>query len=425
VERASGVPVGDRMEEGPDAGPGGRAARAWAASGAMALTGWPDGPALGCPAALVALVERAADLLRRHSSGRVDVDGLALLGERAALAQLTRRGEISCGGSTRLVPAADGWLAVSLARSDDRAALPAWLQCEVPAEDPWPAVAGAARARPASVLDDRAALLGLPVAALASVAVPDHAAFTLPLGAEGPLAPRPPLPVAGARVLDLSSLWSGPLCAQLLGAAGAEVTKVESTARPDGARHGPGAFFDLLNGAKRSVALELETAAGRAALRGLIASADVVIESARPRALEQMGIQAAIALAEPAGPRVWVSVTSHGRGPGRRERVGFGDVAAVAGGLVGADHDRPCFLADAVADPLTGLVAAAACLEALGVGGSWLIDAAMAPLSAAVAAGPPLDVRGLRAGPPRARPVLRSAPALGADTTAVMAALRP
>ena len=65
--------------------------------------------------------------------------------------------------------------------------------------------------------------------------------------------------------------------------------------------------------------------------------------------------------------------------------------------------DGPCFLADAVTDPLAGLVAAAAVLEALAAGGRWLLDVALAPLAAAVA-GPALDVAGVAAQPPRARP---------------------
>ena len=151
----------------------------------------------------------------------------------------------------------------------------------------------------------------------------------------------------------------------------------------------------------------------------LIAAADVVIESARPRALEQMGIDSGDVLGQPGGPQVWVSITSHGREPGQRQRVGFGDVAAAAGGLVADDAQGPCFLADAVADPLTGLAAAAAVLEALTAEGRWLIDAAMAPIAAAVV-GPLIDVAGLAAHQPRARAALCAGPELGADTAAVL-----
>jgi hypothetical protein len=386
----------------------------------MMLTGRAEGPALGAPAALVDLVDRAVGVLRRRSEGNVAFDGLALLGERAALAGLARRGDVSCGGSTRLVQAADGWLAVSLARPEDRAALPAWLERPVPDEDPWPTVLAAAGTRPVAALDERAALLGLPIAGLGSALAATDRAFGLPLAAACLRRPGPgPRAIEGATVVDLSSLWAGPLCGQLLAAAGADVIKVESTARPDGARRGPVSFFDLLNGAKRSVALDLATAGGRRDLRRLIEAADVVIESARPRALEQMGIEAAEVLRHPRGPRVWAAITSHGRDPGQAHRVGFGDVAAVAGGLVAVDAGGPCFLADAVADPLAGLVAAAAVTEALDAGGHWLIDAAMAPLAASVV-GPPVDVAGQVPLPPRARPANRPAPALGADTTVVM-----
>jgi hypothetical protein len=396
---------------------------AWATSGAMVLTGRADGPPLGAPSALVDLIDRAATTVRQRSSGRMTVDGLALLGERAALSNLWRQSPTSCGGSTRLLPAADGWIAVSLARPDDVAALSAWLDCEVPLTDVWPVVTEAAAAKPCSLLDDRAALLGLPFAALGSIGPPTSTSFELPVQAVQVREPGDlPRPIEGATVVDLSSLWAGPLCGQLLAGAGANVIKVESTARPDGARRGPESFFNLLNGQKRSVVLDPRTAGGRLQLRRLVTAADVVIESARPRALEQMGIDATKILGDPRGPSVWASITSHGRSMEQGQRVGFGDVAAVAGGLVAEDGGEPCFLADAVTDPLSGLVTAAAVLEALSRGGHWLIDSAMAPLAAS-AAGAPLDVTRESAQLPRAREVVGPAPPMGSDTTAVLSGL--
>jgi hypothetical protein len=396
----------------------------WANSGAMALTGRSDGPALGAPAALIDLVERAEGILRHGDGGLATLDGMALLGERAAIDGLTRQGVTSCGGSTRLIPVSDGWLAISLARDEDTAALPAWLQCEIPAADPWPAVTEAVAGRRAAPLDRRAALLGLPIAALASVAPPGDGAFGLPISA-APFGAVAPHPGAGAVVVvDLSSLWAGPLCGQLLAQGGADVIKVESVGRPDGARRGPSRFFDLLNGTKRSVALDLGTSGGLRDLRRILAAADVVIESARPRALEQLGIDAAEILHHGPRPRIWVSVTSHGRGQGDRERVAFGDVASVAGGLIARDRHGPCFLADAVTDPLSGLIAAAAVHQALASGGRWMLDVAMAPLAASVA-GELLDVRAVDARPPRARPVTRAASPLGIDTATVVAEVDP
>ena len=391
----------------------------------MILTGRPEGPPLGAPPGLIDLMDRAASMVNRDTAPAALKDGLALLGERAALSGLTRRGAVSCGGSTHLVPARDGWVAVSLARPEDVAALPAWLGRDLPGGDPWPAVCDAAATLSAADLDERAAWLGLPFAAVGSVAPCRGDVFDLPVEAaclreDGRGARR----LEGATVVDLSSLWAGPLCGQLLAAAGAHVVKVESTARPDGARRGPAPFFDLLNGAKHSVAVDLAAVAGRCDFARLIGAADVVIESARPRALAQMGIDVEAELGRAGGPCVWLSITSHGRRAERGHRVGFGDVAAAAGGLVAHDGGGPCFLADAVADPLAGLVAAAAVGEALAAGGHWLIDAALAPMAASVA-GPPVDVDGLRAEPPRARAVAGPAPRLGADTAAVLAELCP
>jgi len=397
---------------------------AWAASGAMILTGRPEGPPLGAPSALMDLVDRATAVVHEGSEGRVSLDGLALLGERSALSDLSRGGDISCGGAARLVPARDGWLAVSLARPEDVAALPAWLGRDVPDDDPWPIVYESVAVATATALDERAGLLGLPFAAVGSVGPCANSAFGLPVDAVpvGGADEGGSTSIEGLMVVDLSSLWAGPLCGQLLAEAGASVIKVESTARPDGARRGPAPFFDLLNGAKRSVALDLATPAGRRALQRLIAAADVVIESARPRALEQMGIDVNDVLRQSGGPRLWASITSHGCSGAQAQRVGFGDVAAASGGLIAHDGEGPCFLADAVADPLSGLVAAAAVLEALRLGGRWLIDAAMAPMAASVA-GPLIDVGGLRAQPPRAREPAAPAPPAGADTEVVLGEL--
>jgi crotonobetainyl-CoA:carnitine CoA-transferase CaiB-like acyl-CoA transferase len=220
-------------------------------------------------------------------------------------------------------------------------------------------------------------------------------------------------------VVDLSPLWAGPLCGDLLARAGARVVKVESSSRPDGARRGPASFFDLLNGAKRSVALDFGDESQRALLGRLVHSADVVIEASRPRALEQLGISATDMVAS--GPRLWISITAYGRQGSSGTRVGFGDDAAVAGGLVAWSNDEPVFCGDAIADPLTGLTAAAQSLQALRDGGRWLLDVALAGVAASFA-GPTLPVPGdLIPSTPSARRPARAAPSFGADTAEVLA----
>lgn len=405
--------------------------QSWAASGAMALTGHPTGPALGPPAPLVDAIGAASDSLRSasHRLGtEVVVDGLALLGERAALRNLTRRGSVSCGGGTRLLDAADGLVAVALVRADDLAAIPAWLEIDaVDDDDPWAMVTDAVRTRPVATLVARADLLGLAVAARPDrLPIPDppHDPWPLRRHPFGPAGPAGPIRELGdVLVVDLSALWAGPLCGQLLAAAGARVVKVESATRPDGARVGDPALFALLNELKRSVALDLTHAAGRRILAELLRAADVVIESSRPRALEQMGIRADDLLADPDGPTTWISITGYGRAGPDRNRIAYGDVAAVAAGLVADDDTHgPCFYADAVADPITGLVAATGALEALESGRCQLLDVALARV-AGRCAGPalvPPAGDALAAAPPRARPSTGPAPALGAHTDAVL-----
>ena len=355
----------------------------------MALSGRPDGPGLGPPEPLVGRLTAWSEMVASDAAalGRgIDVDPLGVLVERAGIAGLRRQGTTSCGGATRLLPAADGWLAVALARPHDVDAVPAWLELDAGAApaDVWDVVAPAVAVRPAAELVERAGLLGLPVAALPETPVAGiraHDPFeALPVRARR-LGDAPARDLAAVTVVDLSALWAGPLCGRLLADAGAGVVKVESVTRPDGARLGPPAFYDLLNAGKASVAVDLATRDGRGQLAALVRAADVVIEAARPRALRQLGIDAE-SLIGAGGPQVWISITGYGRPAPAGDRVGFGDDTAVAGGLVVRDADGPCFCADAVADPATGLVAAAAALRGLAAGGRWLIDVALRDVAA-------------------------------------------
>jgi hypothetical protein len=382
----------------------------WASSGAMALTGRRSGPALLHPAPAATAMARLAALFSDRSARlgrRVDVDGPALLGERAAVAGHTRQGDVSCGGTCRLWRAADGWVALSLARDEDIELIPAWLEREVDAGRDA-ALAAAISARSAAALSERAGWLGLPCAALGEATTGTLPAYEL--GTADAIAS-----LDGLVVVDLSSLWAGPLCTQLLAAAGATVVKVESTSRPDGARRGPKRFFDLMHAGKESVGIDLATHRGHAALAGLLDRADVVVEASRPRALEQMGIDAA-GLVSTGRARVWLSITAHGRFA-QPMRVGFGDDAAVAGRLVAWDAKGLVFAADAIADPITGLATAVAVLDRLAAGGRWMIDAGLAPLARlAIGAAAPIEPDARWHGTvsaPRARPLSGPAPRLG------------
>jgi hypothetical protein len=360
-------------------------------------------------------IERMSEQIGR----RVVVDGVALLGERCALTGLNRRGAVSCGGGTRLMRARDHWMALSLVRDDDFDSLEAWLEVDsLPTDraERWNQVQSLVARRGAEELVGRATLLSLAAAVLGECVDQTPAVLRVPRpnGVVGPSTPR----LAGETVVvDLSSLWAGPLCADLLGRAGCRVIKVESSSRPDGARQGHADFYDLLHAGHESVALDFREPSEVAVLRQLMTRADVIIEGSRPRALAALGVDRSVL----EGPSVWVSITGHGRTGSGSDRIAFGDDAAVAGGLVGADEIGPVFCCDAVADPLSGLFAAAATLDALVHGGRWYVDVAMSAVAASVARGPAvamLPVDDISA--PQAREVLGRAAQLGADTESVL-----
>ncbi|MCX6510148.1 MAG: CoA transferase [Actinobacteria bacterium] len=330
----------------------------------------------------VAFADRA---IERLSSLGVpsSASGAELLSKRELFVDPFLAQQVSMGGFCRLIPAADGWCAVHLPREDDLELLPAWVGIEMKStEIPWEAIESALAARTSGELVEAAQELGLAVAAL-------------PGGDDEQLIDRSTTNVArpwiqrsvgqrqsgmtlnDAVVVDLSSLWAGPLCSRILTTAGARVIKVESSSRPDASRDGDRDFFDWLHDGHEFRTIEFESAAGRSELVELLEHADIVIEGSRPRALERLGIVPSEFVEKRPG-KVWLSITAYGRCGPWRNWVGFGDDAAVAGGLVDVAADgTPSFVGDAVADPLTGLLAAALVAGSVARGGGVTIDVAL------------------------------------------------
>lgn len=376
------------------------AASDWARSGAMWLTGSPQAPPLVAPGAPGSAARGAALAIEALTAGvpvlqTVAVDGARLLGERAALAGLGRRGSTSPGGSCRLVSTADALLAVNLPRRSDVELVSPWLQVET-GEDPWDSVVANCAERNAVELVTRAQMIGIPVAL---VAEPGEVSADEQSRSRRQSFPVEPWRVSRespgqvqrspGTVVDLSSMWAGPLCANLLGLAGFQVIKVESVTRPDGARLGPRRFYDLLHAGHRSVALDFSDPADIGRLRTLMASADMVIESSRPRALDQLGLGPDVVL-DRSPSLVWVSITGYGRSGPWNDRVAFGDDAAAGAGLVAHSHDGSTyFCGDALADPLTGLHAALAALAMWRAGSGALVDVPLRDVAASVFAGRP------------------------------------
>lgn len=374
----------------------------WGSSGLAYLTGLPDGPPDFSRANVLTHAQRVAAAVAERLG--ITVDAAGLLAGRAALLGLSRGGRVSAGGATRLLAAADGWCAITLSRPDDAAAVPALVHADEVAGDPWPTVGRWAATRSVAAVIERAGLLDIPAAGLGEAAA--TAPRIRPRGVRGPARG-----VTGLLVADLSSMWAGPLCGQLLARAGATVVKVESPGRPDGTRAGNRAFFDWMNGEKLSYCLDFDRHTDE--LRELLAVADVVIEGSRPAALARRRLGPEHV--EPGQGRIWLRIKGF-----TDSRSAFGDDAAVGGGLVGAAHDGPVFCGDAIADPLTGLEATRVLAESLGRGGGELIEVSMAGVAAGYAALPTqASVLNRPAPPPPVPPPSRPAAPLGADNEAV------
>jgi len=290
----------------------------------------------------------------------------------------------SVGGSCHLMLTSDEqWIAINLARPEDHELLaiffPTISQREKTRRENQIDISqlrGEVGRCTASELLEFAIDVGLPISRLGEVSN-NYSQDQLPVSIQNVENVATPCVDKPIEVIDLSSLWAGPLCSHLLHRCGYSVTKVESQQRPDGARFGNPKFFAELDAGKNHVEIDFSSNDGINRLHGMIRDADVVIEGSRPRALQQLGIDAEQILRE-ARPRVWLSITGYGREGSVGQRVGFGDDCAVAGGLVDYSPAGPQFVGDAIADPITGLVAATAILRAVKEQKSCLIGVSLA-----------------------------------------------
>ncbi len=180
-------------------------------------------------------------------------------------------------------------------------------------------------------------------------------------------------PLEGVRVVDLTSMISGPVATQMLGDQGADVIKVEPL-DGDLVRHmGPNragltATFVSSNRSKRSIALDLKNRAGMAALERLITTADVFVQNFRPGAIERMGLgEAPVRKLKP--DIVYVSISGFGEsGPYAHKRVYDPVIQALSGlASIQADRDtgRPRMVRTIIPDKTTAVTAAQAITAAL------------------------------------------------------------
>jgi crotonobetainyl-CoA:carnitine CoA-transferase CaiB-like acyl-CoA transferase len=180
-------------------------------------------------------------------------------------------------------------------------------------------------------------------------------------------------PLNGIRVVDLTRVVAGPYCTMMLGDMGAEVLKIEEPGHGDDTRawgpylNGHSSFYLQLNRSKKSVALDLKTADGAAALRDLLATADVLIENFRPGSLSQLGFgYTAVAAVNP--KLIYCSITGYGQTGPCAQLPGYDAVIQGEAGIMdmtGFADGAPTRVGVAITDYLAGLYASQGILLAL------------------------------------------------------------
>lgn len=187
-------------------------------------------------------------------------------------------------------------------------------------------------------------------------------------------------PLAGVRVVELARILAGPWCAQLLADLGADVVKVERPGAGDDTRHwGPpflydadgisrdAAYFHSANRGKRSVAIDIASPQGQAAVRALVADADIVIENYKVGGLARYGLDhAALSIVRPG--LITCSITGFGQTGPYAHRAGYDFIIQAMGGimsLTGEPDGPPQKAGIAYADIFTGVYSTVAILAAL------------------------------------------------------------
>ena len=180
--------------------------------------------------------------------------------------------------------------------------------------------------------------------------------------------------LCGLRVLDLTRILAGPLCTMMLGDLGADVLKIEPVAGGDDTRGwgppfagGESAYFLGVNRNKRSLTLDLASAAGREILDGLVRRADVLVENFKAGTLEKWGVGDAWLAAH--APRVVrCSITGYGTSGPRAPEPGYDFILQAESGLMsicGAPDGPPTKYGVAIVDVCTGMLACSTILAAL------------------------------------------------------------
>ena len=181
------------------------------------------------------------------------------------------------------------------------------------------------------------------------------------------------LPLDGLRVVDLTTVMSGPFCAMTLGDLGADVIKVESVPDGDTIRrfdpliNGESYCFAVINRNKRSLALNLKDPRGKAIFLELAAKADIVLENFRPGVTQRLGIDYA-SLSANHPELVYASISGFGQTGPLATKGGYDIIAQGMSGIMmmtGLHGSRPVKVGIAMNDIAAGITTTYAVLGAL------------------------------------------------------------
>ena len=181
-------------------------------------------------------------------------------------------------------------------------------------------------------------------------------------------------PLEGLRVVDLTRVLSGPYCTMQLGDLGAEVIKVEQPGKGDDTRAfappyqgDQAAYFLSVNRNKKSITLDMKSAAGKEVLWRLIEKSDILVENFRPGAMDRLGFgYAAVKKRRPA--MVYASISGFGNSGPQKDRPGYDVIVQGEAGIMditGPKDGTPYKVGAAIGDLVSGLYAAQGILAAL------------------------------------------------------------
>jgi len=180
-------------------------------------------------------------------------------------------------------------------------------------------------------------------------------------------------PCSGYRVIDFTTMVSGPVCTQVLGDLGADVLKVEAPPFGDPSRvtgsqvrDGMSGYFAQLNRNKESIVVDLRNEEGPAVARRLVAGADVVVQNFRPGVAERLGIDYE-SLREVSPALVYVAITGFGPDGPYAEQPAYDHILQGLTGMmpIQGDAQAPRMMQSVVVDKASGLAAASAAVAAL------------------------------------------------------------